>query len=192
MIRDWSHHRYQQCFTFIINLICSSIPKAIHTVVQPTTDTTPQPIAIGRPHATDATKLHPDNTAIPFQSPTTFPAYVLDCPAERAEPTPTKTASDATTNLSDDMKKQQTDALRLVRHQRSTVSAAINIVPSSSEMRPMPDYTNVPNLWNMEIVRLPADGAAERTSRDAATANGGEALSLGSETSSFEIVDMCE
>lgn len=101
---------------------------------------------------------------------------MLDCPA--------------TTNLSDDMKKQQTDALRLVRHQRPAVSAAMDIVASSSELRPMPDYMNVPNLWNMEIVRLPADGAAQWPSRDAA--NGGEALSLGSETSSFEIVDMSD
>lgn len=115
---------------------------------------------------------------------------MLDCPVERTEP--------SVTNLSDDMKnKRQAEALQLVRiPPAANSSAAINIVVTPGELRPMPAYMNVPNLWNMEIVRLPAAGGEpERSSNggDEATATTGEQpLSLSSETSSFEIVDMYE
>lgn len=101
-----------------------------------------------------------------FVSPTQYPAYVLECPFK---------GSDDTSATNDEVRNENPVKSNLSSSRRA-------------EYEPMSDALNAPNLWNMEIVHLPVEdtnGAAH-----VAGAKTSETVSLSSETSSFEIVDI--
>lgn len=122
----------------------------------------------------------PLTTSDVFISPTKYPPYALESQSNGRTQEP-----DEITPINEQRRFAADSLDRSVANEPKSSSNSISPV---AECRRMSDLMNVPNLWNMEIVHLPADdGLGTMHANGTKTV---ETLSQSSETSSFEIVDM--